>query len=202
MFREAFSHCIGTDGQDSAPALYYQSNLGEVLILMDKAPEAENLLRRTLLKQREVHPRNKADHCRTMYYLAHLCWKTGSLEEAEDFFERALSGQISCLGPEHERTLETITRYGQFLLSVGKTDEAKEKLDIALEVRKYRLPSSSPNLLQTLHAHALLKRRQGKEQEALEAFKYVLECSTISLGADHPQSIQARKELQEFPASD
>jgi len=83
------------------------SDLGTVLRLQGRYPEAESLLRRSLYGRESVlGPRDPAT-LSSVQDLALLLQDKGDLEEAIHLALRCMTGREAVLGPEHPRTLAT-----------------------------------------------------------------------------------------------
>ena len=81
-------------------------------------------------------------------------------------FERALALVTSSFGAAELRTAEVADRYGDMLLRAGEPEPAMAQYRRSLEIRKSRLPTSSPVLAESQRRIAELHRRAGRYPEA------------------------------------
>jgi len=69
---------------------------------------------------------------RTVNNLGLLYSTKGKLDEAEQIYDRALTGKEKALGPEHSSTLDTVNNLGNLYTYRGKLDEAEQMHERAL----------------------------------------------------------------------
>ncbi len=139
---------------------------------------------------------------------AHLLDQTGyylkeraRYEEAELFYQRALTIREQVLGAEHPDTAATLNNLGRLYTSQGKYQEAELFYQRALEIRERVLGTEHPDTATTLNNLGRLYTSQGKYQEAELFYQRALEIRERVLGTEHPDTAASCIHLGAFYAS-
>ncbi|CAN5494999.1 hypothetical protein BH10PSE12_BH10PSE12_07700 [soil metagenome] len=82
--------------------------------------------------------------------------------------------------------------YGIVLLRMGLAKEAMQALVEVCDTRLSTLPDGDPRLLTSLYWLGRAEVSAGKIQEARDTLKEVVRVRTLALGANHPETLQAR----------
>jgi tetratricopeptide (TPR) repeat protein len=114
---------------------------------------------------------------------------TGSYDEAEGMYRRALIAREKVLGAEHPDTLASVNNLGSVLASQGKYKEAEGIHQRALEGYKKVLGAEHPDTLASVDNLGSVLASQGKYKEAEGIHQRALEGYKKVLGAEHPDTL-------------
>ena len=93
------------------------------------------------------------------------------------------------LGPDHPRTLASLSAAGRLLRSQGKLAEAEEYESKALEGRRSVLGEDHPDTLSSISNLGVLLRHQGRPAEAEPYYREALEGRLAVLGEDDTNTL-------------
>jgi eukaryotic-like serine/threonine-protein kinase len=118
--------------------------------------------------------------------MATLHRSSGDLEQAQRFFERALSIYEAKLGPDHTQTGVSVLGLAVVHADRGDLDEAQRLHERALHINETALGPEHP-----ANAHGLVNLgtvawRRGNLDEAQQLYERALALNETSRGADHP----------------
>ncbi|KAJ6096066.1 hypothetical protein N7486_006812 [Penicillium sp. IBT 16267x] len=120
----------------------------------------------------------------------------GKLKEAEEMYQRALTGYEKALGPDHISTLDTVNNLGILYRYQGKLKEAEEMYQRALEGYEKALGPDHTFTLNTVNNLGILYRYQGKLKEAEEMYQRALAGKEKALGPDHASTLDTVNSLR------
>ncbi|KAF4152330.1 hypothetical protein CNMCM6069_002267 [Aspergillus lentulus] len=101
----------------------------------------------------------------------------------------------TALGPEHPRTLTSVSSLGLVLDREGKYKEAEAMHRRALEGHEKALGSEHPNTLTSVSNLGLVLEREGKYKEAEAMHRRALEGYEKSLGSEHSYTLTSANNL-------
>ncbi|KAJ6120164.1 protein kinase subdomain-containing protein [Penicillium sp. IBT 18751x] len=121
--------------------------------------------------------------------LGNLYLGQGKLKEAEDLYQRALTGYKKDFGPDHTMTLGIVNNLSLLYSNQGKLQEAEEMYQRALTGYKETLGPDHIATLNIVGNLGLLYSNQGKLQEAEEMYQRALTGCKETLGPDHTATL-------------
>lgn len=142
----------------------------EATALLKEAAE----LHGRLLAQR---PWGRVGH---LYGLAESAVQRDDLEDAVGFLRYAEEVLLRQFGPEHPHTMNCMVRLAAMLLRHGKTEEARDKAALAVEMIRDRVPTGHPHLSDALSVHGRILLETG---DAVAAEAALRECLVIRRAA-------------------
>ncbi|MEM9533313.1 MAG: serine/threonine-protein kinase [Pseudomonadota bacterium] len=129
---EARIEALGPEAESTSHA---RNNLGNGLMFLDQAEEAEALFRENLEIQRRLFGEDNHYTLSTQDNLADALALQGRLDEAEDWYRKALSGMVDYMGREHPVAIRTRVSLAEHLIeSGGPPEEAKQLAREVLEL--------------------------------------------------------------------
>ena len=96
------------------------------------------------------------------HWLAILLRRQGKLDEAEQMYQRALTGYEKALGPDHTSTLDTVNNLGALYSDQGKLNEAEQMYQRALLVYQRIYGPSHDRVTATSKKLASTRSKKGK----------------------------------------
>jgi tetratricopeptide (TPR) repeat protein len=127
----------------------------------------------------------------TAWYL----YLRGEYTAAKEISRDALDRSEKALGPEHPRTLISVSNLGAVLERQGKYEEAEAMHRQALESREKVLGLEHPDTLTSINNLGLVLKRQGKYEEAEAMYRRALEGREKVLGLEHPYTLASVSNL-------
>ena len=182
-----------SDFKESQSGLLFK--LGRCFYISGKYVEAEEMLRQTLVLDKEVSGPEHPEMLASMYNLALVLSGQGKYVEAEEMHRQTLELRKKVSGPEHPHTLTSMSELATVLSRQGKYVEAEEMHRQTLELRKKVLGPEHPDALTSMSALATALRRQGKYIEAEEMHRQTLELRKKVSGPEHPHTLTSMSEL-------
>jgi len=113
--------------------------------------------------------------CDAMHSLGELYRNQGTLDEAEQMYQRALEGKEKASGAEHTSTLRTVNNLGLLYRDQGKLDEAEKMYRRALQGYEKALGAGHMWTLDTVNNLGILYADQGKLDEAEKLYQRALQ---------------------------
>ncbi|CAI7594296.1 unnamed protein product [Penicillium pancosmium] len=135
---------------------------------------------------------------KAFHSLGKLYSDQGKLKDAEDMYQRALTGKEKALGPDHTSTLDTVNNLGGLYFIQGKLKEAEDMYQRALTGYEEALgPDHKTHLptLNTINNLGLLYKYQGKLKEAEDMYQRALTGYEEALGPDHTPTLDTVNNL-------
>ena len=124
---------------------------------------------------------------KTAWYLSLV----GEYELAGNINRSALKAREAVLGPEHQRTLISVSQLGSVLERQGKYDEAEAMHRRALAGSEKVLGPEHPDRLTSLSHLGSMLERQGKYDEAEAMHRRALAGRKKVLGPEHPYTLHS-----------
>lgn len=118
--------------------------------------------------------------------------KLGRLDDARTYYEEMLAAW-STVHDEDKTIAFVIDVLGVIDEREGKLDDALRRATKALEIRERVLAPDHVELGASHRNVAKVLKRQGKLDEAREHFEAAAKVFTAAYGADHPQTVEARR---------
>jgi eukaryotic-like serine/threonine-protein kinase len=119
----------------------------------------------------------------------------GQHAESRKQLERALDLERRVWGPEHPRTLNTLSQLGRTAWLQGKYPEAETLLGRALEIERRVLGPEHPDTLFSMNNLGNVCRVQGKDAQAEALYSQTLEIRRRVLGSEHPDTLISMNNL-------
>jgi len=145
-------------------------NLNDQAVAMAEKADydrAERLYSESIQKWRELGPAYRAHTASTLVNLGQMFCTEGKWSKGVKVLEEALALHRSSLGSKHLRTVRNLSLLGQAYVSTGDLDRADAALTEALGTERELYPADLL-LSGTLHGISVLRRLQGKLEEALQ----------------------------------
>jgi serine/threonine protein kinase/Tol biopolymer transport system component len=169
----------------------------ELLLALQKTrmPDAEQMTRDKLEKQRHLLGAEHRDTIVTMHVLANLLVSQGRIVEAEKLRQEALELERRVLGPDHPEALGTMVSFA-FPGDAAKRLGAVEKLQRdTFETQRRELGPEHPDTLRALGNLAIVLIQEDRLAEAEKLQREVLETQQRVLGARHLDTLQSMSRL-------
>jgi tetratricopeptide (TPR) repeat protein len=119
----------------------------------------------------------------------------GLYARAHELAQRALDARLSLLGPDHQKTLESMTQLGWILSREGRFDDAEKMERQALVGERRTLGPENPLTLETMDHLAVILQNQGHYDEEEKLEREVIEVSTRILGPESDRTLRAMNNL-------
>ncbi|KAJ6035782.1 hypothetical protein N7540_000061 [Penicillium herquei] len=113
----------------------------------------------------------------------------GKLKEAEEMYQRALTGREKTLGSDYADTLNTANNLGNLYRDQGNLKQAQELYQRALTGYEKTLGPDHSSTLNTIHHLGNLYRDQGNLKEAEDMYQQALTGYEKALGPDHTSTL-------------
>ncbi|KAL5325418.1 hypothetical protein ACEPPN_006543 [Leptodophora sp. 'Broadleaf-Isolate-01'] len=117
--------------------------------------------------------------------LGSLYANQGKLVEAEQMYQRALTGCEKAWGPEHTLTLSTVNNLGNLYASQGKLVEAEQMYQRALQGNEKAWGPEHTSTLGTVNNLGNLYKSQDKLVEAEQMYQWALTGCEKAWGPEH-----------------
>lgn len=108
-------------------------------------------------------------------YLAITLWYQGKLDQAADYFDRALVIALQLYGPDHPITAIVLGNRGHVSSEHGKSEEALGYYQRSLKILRGAYGDDHPNVARMLNNVADSYRELGEQQKALELYHRAIE---------------------------
>ena len=146
------------------------------------------VLAKELRAARETYGRYDMECAKIMSPLGDIFYEEGDYERALTVHREASSIYSTKLGDIHCTTIDSNTRVGEALEALGRYDEAIQMYYNVLMVRKESKGDTDPSVADAgiLIARALRKKK-GRQSQALKELKRALKVYRTSLGDKHPK---------------
>ncbi|TVQ36724.1 MAG: serine/threonine protein kinase [Wenzhouxiangella sp.] len=152
---------------------------------LERLEEAREWYERALDWQRREAPEGgSVDLAYNLNNYGILLRDLGLAEQAMPYYRESLAMRINTLGPEHAFTGTGHLNLGRLLLEMGRTDEAREELERAVEISEATLQEDQ---LQMLLSHASLARARFLQGETEGAAARLHELQQRMIAANAPQ---------------
>lgn len=118
--------------------------------------------------------------------------KLADFKAAESGFTNLLAIRKRQKGLEHPHTAWALSDYGDFLVDIGRYDEARKMLVEAERIFSATLGPTHPDTYSPRYSLALMDLQQGHADKAAEQFAALNKAFTKTLGADHLWTLYTR----------
>jgi tetratricopeptide (TPR) repeat protein len=187
-------------GSTHRDTLWSQRLLAETIRQQGRLEAAEELIRRVLINSEEVNGGNDPHVLQCKATLGAILFGAKRLEEATALFLDVREKSTRFLGPEHEQTLIAMSNLACAYRERSMLHKA-EDLDLeVLEAKKRTLDDEFHTHFSTVTSAANLALTYYRQQRWDEAEKleiWVVQERTKSLGALHPATLLAKRQLAE-----
>lgn len=153
--------------------------------ILDKA---SNEIEKGLAKDVEVQTQ-------LMQVMAQTYVNLGLFIRAQGLAERALASRRQALGPNHPKTLESMTQLGWILDREGRELEAEKLIRETLEVQRRVLGPEDPLTLETTDDLAIVLEKEGHYTDEEKIERDLIAIRTKKLGPEHPQTLRSMLNL-------
>jgi serine/threonine protein kinase/tetratricopeptide (TPR) repeat protein len=119
----------------------------------------------------------------------------GLYARAHGLAQSALENRGRTLGPEHPKTLESMTRLGWILDREGRGMEAEKMTRETLDLQNRVLGPEDPLTLETKDNLAVILEKQGHYAEEEKLERELIPIRTRKLGPEHPQTLRSMLNL-------
>jgi serine/threonine protein kinase/tetratricopeptide (TPR) repeat protein len=130
-----------------------------------------------------------------MQVMAQTYVNLGLYSRAYSLAERALQNRRQALGPNHPKTLESMTQLGWILDREGRELEAEKQIRETLEVQRRVLGPEDPLTLETTDDLAIVFEKQGHYPDEEKIERELIAVRTRKLGPEHPQTLRSMLNL-------
>lgn len=152
-------------GDDHTATLITMNNLGYTYYTLGEYDKAAGLFQQSLDGVRRAVGDGQ-EAMNPLHNLALVRWRTGALDEAESMFRHAIEVRREKLGPEHPRTLQSMTSLGRVLKDKKEFGQAEAIMREGLELRRKRFGEPHAEVLTALRDLAELLYDVGKHEDA------------------------------------
>jgi tetratricopeptide (TPR) repeat protein len=112
------------------------------------------------------------------------------MKEAEEMYQRALTGYEKASGPDHTSTLRAVHNLGVFYSDQGKMKEAEEMYLRALMGKEKAWGPDHTSTLDTVNNLGLLYHQQGNMEEAEKMYLRALQWKEEVWGSNHSSTLR------------
>ncbi len=193
-YREALDIHRRVLGEDHPYVATDLHNLGRLLEARGKTQEAEPLLLDALATLDKVHAGPHADKAVVMRSVAEFYLNQQRPDKADSLVNAAWLMTRGLYGDDAVETRRARVAVGELLQRSGRAAEAEAHFAAMLPQARARAtadPGLLPDLLSRL---ATARSRQGRDREALPAFREAIELYTALQGAEHPNTLLVRND--------
>ena len=179
--RKAAEIALALEGPETERVLEMQVAHANALVLVDRAPEAEKILRASLATMTRVLGRERPSTQIAINSLAVLLHNQERLDEAEPLYREAAELGARFLGPEHVDTLTARMNLASFLRSRKNFAEAEPLMTTTYAQLKQAFGDTHTKVSEAAWCLAQLHFDRGR---FLQALPYYEECLTIRRRAE------------------
>src|SRR5438046_471093 len=130
-----------------------------------------------------------------LYCAAWYALDKGYVADAEQFAVMAREADTKLLGPEHNKTLNSVAMVALVYKLRGRWKEAEELQLQVMELSKKVLGEEHPNTLNSINNLAMTYSNRGRWEEAEELQLQVMETWKRVLGEEHPNTLTSISNL-------
>lgn len=165
------------------------SNLGAVLVNLDRIAQARAMLEQALATdEEEFGPKHLrvADH---MSALATVVLREGNPSAARELLERSLEITVAFCGWEHASVATDLSNLAMIARDLGDLAGARALLKQSLEIIERLFGSSHSKVARRLYNLALVLREQGETLEARRSLERAVAILERNYGPAHPSVV-------------
>ena len=122
---------------------------------------------------------------KTYHHMGFLHMELSNVQQAKEYYERALSLQLNTLGPDHVDVAYTYLNMGNLRCMLGDNLQAKECFEHALSIRLSKLGPEHVDVASIYHCMGILHRNLGDNQQAKKYCERALSIRLNKLGPNH-----------------
>ena len=189
---EAMERSFGNDDQNTLVALM---NLAALYFYQGRYGQAEPLFLRALEAQERTLGPDHSDTIVTVNNLAALYRAQDRNEEALIYAIRALEAADRTLGPHHPYSRGAATNLASLYHALGRYVEAEPLYQRTLEPGGELRLMNHPENLTAMTSLGDLYEDQARCEQAESHYAMALELSDITLGSDHPATLDRARRL-------
>jgi len=130
-----------------------------------------------------------------MEVMARTYTNLGLYARAHELAKASLEAQLSLLGPDDPKTLESMAQLGWILDREGHYEEAEKMERQALARERRIVGTDDPLTLETMDRLAVVLLHQGHYDEAEKLEREAIEVATRRLGPESTQTLQSMQDL-------
>ena len=130
-----------------------------------------------------------------MQVMAQTYVNLGLFSRAQGLAERALANRRQALGPNHPKTLESMTQLGWILDREGRELQAEKLIRETLETQRRVLGREDPLTLETTDDLAVVLEKEGHYADEEKIERELISIRTKKLGPEHPQTLRSMLNL-------
>jgi len=177
-------------GEHDLRTLSAMSNHASALQNLGRIDEALALARRTVELSREHLGGDNGHTLMALHNLGSILASAGSFEEALPICRKALEGKVRTLGWAHPETITMADSLAACQLERGQLADARHTLEDAFARTAEAGIELGHEWLGLLHARwGELANREGRLEEAADAFALAYEGLSRHLGSEHPRTL-------------
>ncbi len=163
-----------------------EHNLGVLLRVERRLPEAEAMLRRALAARLQISGAEHPSTAQTINQLAYVLHDEGKLSEAEQYARASLATLVRLLGDEHPDVATGLNHLATLLRDQGKLNEAEAMFRRSLAVAERTLGANQTDTARIESNLGEFLARRGKLEESEQLLRESLRARRQILPADHP----------------
>ena len=126
-----------------------------------------------------------------LYHEIGNVWMNRGLEEAMEFYQKALEIRLHILGENHPDVAKTYYNIGNIWFQRGDYDKALECYSKSLEIKRISLGETHPSVAISLFGCGNVWRSKGDYEKALEFYQKALDIFFVTIGENHPNVAHA-----------
>lgn len=186
--RQQFAAAVALRRDQGEPMELAKSldDLGEVLLEQGSLQEAERLFQEGL-SLRRGRGEEALENATGYSNLGAVRFYQQRLDQAEEYWTRALGLRLRYLGRDHEDVAELYDNLGALRHKQGRNQEGTRYLEQALELRRRHNGPGHHETIRTESNLATLLVRSGDYERAEALYLRILESQERMLGKEHPQ---------------
>ena len=197
--RQALELETQLSGARTTAVIRARNTLARALVNLERYDEAEAFIRTDIEYIGKLHGKTHPNYAGMLVSLAEVLQAKGESREAEGLLRRAI-GLLATTPNAPRRQIQAIAALGRLLLDTGRPAEAEPLLRRALTIREEFFAPSHRAIAESRSDLGAALAALGRSAEAEPLLVRSHEDLRNSLGADKPETIRARKHLEEFRA--
>jgi tetratricopeptide (TPR) repeat protein len=191
-FRRVYDTRMRIYGERHPQTLVAMSNLGDVLRLLKRLPEAQLMTERALALRREILGPEHPQTLSTQHSYSQLLSALGRFQEAAELCEHTLESRIALLGEDHPITLTTMNNLAMTYVDLKRLDDGLRRIDRVIELRTKVLGPEHWQTIKSREVRAEMFQRCGKPAESEAALRELIGPATEALKENHSIVVSIR----------
>ena len=181
--------------EDQAAIASSYDLLGSICIKKEDYDNALFYLKEALSIREKFNPK-ATDTANTLHNLGIVFSRTLHAENAIECFKGALVIRRELLGENHLQTASTLSRLGDTYLSIKDYEDALTNYEKAFRIFEILSAVEHPFAESTYFGLGYCYTELGESNKAADAFGKAYKICLTEYGPDHPQTIEAQKQMQ------